>query len=280
VREAERAVEDVLGRPLFQGPTCDLRVRASVERAADRGWQAELGFTRQDGTSLGTRTLQSQAPSCQALLNPMSLVVALVVEDAEAQVTLKVPVEPAGQGARPGRSRIFAEVTADHGLLPNTGVGNSLGVDHRLPAWLSSRLSTTFWLPQSSESQGRGGQFWAWQMGLAVCPSLGPAEGWRGGLCLGAHTGILRGTGLGLDDTQAATRMVGGADLRTLFSYPVARWLALTAHAGAALPWLRPRFVYYDSSGALAEIHRPRAIQVQAGLGVELAVFSSHGDAP
>jgi hypothetical protein len=277
VLEAERAVEDVLGRQLFHGPSCDLHIRASLDKAQGRGWQAELSFARQDGTSLGTRALQSEATSCQALKNPISLVVALVVEDEEAQATLKLPVEPAMEERHPSRARLVADVAAVRGLLPSTGLGNSLGADVRVPPWLSSRVHMTFWLPQSSSSQGRGGQFWAWQAGLALCPSLGEAESWRAGLCLGTHLGILRGTGLGLDDTQSATRMYGGADARALLAYPVTSSLALTAFAGIAVPWLRPRFIYYDASDTTAEIHRPHALQLLAGLGVEFAIFS--GDA-
>ena len=277
VREAERAVEDVLGRPLFQGTTCDLQVRALLEKAPGRGWQAELSFARHDGTSLGTRSLQSEGSSCRALKNPISLVVALVVEDAEAQAqaTLKVPVEPAMERQRPARTRIFADVAGVHGLLPSNDLGNTLGADYDFATWLSGRIHMTFWFPQSSASAGRGGQFWAWQTGLALCPSLGGSESWRGGICLGTHVGILRGTGLGLDDTQSATRMYGGADARALLAYPVAGSLALTAYVGAAVPWLRPRFVYYDALGTANEIHRPQAVQLMAGLGLEFAVFSS-----
>lgn len=275
VLEAERAVEDVLGRQLFQGSGCDLRIRASLDKAQGRGWQAELSFARQDGTSLGTRSLQSEAASCQALKNPISLVVALVVEDEEAQATLKLPPEPVMEERHLGRARLFADVAAVHGLLPSNGLGNSLGADVRFPPWLSSRIHMTFWLPQSSSSQGRGGQFWAWQTGLALCPSLGEPEGWRAGLCLGTHLGILRGTGLGLYDTQSATRMYAGADARALLAYPVTTSLAVTAFAGIAVPWLRPRFIYYDASDTAFEIHRPNALQLLVGLGVELAVFSS-----
>jgi hypothetical protein len=270
-------VEDVLGRPLFQGATCDLQVRASLEKAPGRGWQAELSFARRDGTSLGTRSLQSEGASCQALKNPISLVVALVVEDEKAQATLKLPVEPAVEGPRPSHTRIFAEVAGVHGLLPSNDLGNTLGADYRFQSWLSGRAHMTFWLPQSSSSAGRGGQFWAWQAGLALCPSLG-GESWRGGICLGTHLGLLRGTGLGLDDTQSATRMYGGADARALLAYPLAGSLALTAYVGAALPWLRPRFVYYDTLGAAAEIHRPHALQLMAGLGLEFAIFSSDAE--
>lgn len=274
VLEAERAVEDVLGRQLFHGATCDLRIRASLEKGQGRGWQAELSFARQDGTSLGTRSLQSQAASCQALKNPISLVVALVVEDEEAQATLKLPVEPVMEERHPGRGRLFADVAGVHGLLPSNGLGNSLGADVRFLPWFSTRIHTTFWLPQSSSSQGRGGQFWAWQAGLALCPSLGGTESWRAGVCLGTHLGILRGTGLGLAETQSATRMYGGADARALLAYPVTPSLALTAFLGIAVPWLRPRFIYYDTTDTAAEIHRPHAIQLLAGLGVELAIFS------
>ncbi|HEX7500905.1 MAG TPA: hypothetical protein VF524_11470, partial [Polyangia bacterium] len=62
------------------------------------GWQADLSFAKSDGEALGDRKLQTPAAGCAALRDPVSLVIALMVEARAAEATLQVPApEPSAE---------------------------------------------------------------------------------------------------------------------------------------------------------------------------------------
>jgi len=273
--ETERAVEEMLGRRLFQGPSCNLQIKASFQRPHVHGWEAQLSFARENGVPLGVRTLRTQDAACKALRNPVSLVIALMAEDSESQSTLFVPEETRRPQPTDHNLRISANVAGSQGLLPSIALGNSLGVDVELAAWLSARIDTTFWFPRSSAAVGPGGDFWAWHAGLAACPSLGPPRKLQASACLGLQMGVLRGSGLELPYLQSATKPYADADARAVLSVPFGQTLALLVFVGAAVPWLRPRFVYLDASDSKIEVHRSSAVVFLAGLGIESSVFSN-----
>lgn len=269
--ETARAIEDVLGRRLFKGTSCDLRVNASLRRDERQNWEAELSFARKDGTALGTRTLQSPSPSCKSLKNPISLVVALMVEDTEAQATLRVPKEPEPLDRH---TIVFTNLAGSKGLLPTADLGTTLGMDFLAGSWFPSRVDTTVWMPESATPAGRGGHFWAWQAGLAACPTRGTVDSVRGGFCIGTQAGVMHGRGLGLSPTDSATRAYVDLETRAIVSVPVWASLALTAYVGAAIPLLRPQFAYLDTSGASVDVHRTSAVVLLAGLGLELPIVA------
>jgi hypothetical protein len=87
--------------------------------------------------------------------------------------------------------------------------------------------------------------------------------------------GVLRGSGLELPYLQSATKTYADADARAVLSVPFGQTLALLVFVGAAVPWLRPRFVYMDASDSKIEVHRSSAVVFLAGLGIESSVFSN-----
>jgi len=273
--ETERAVEEMLGRRIFQGPSCDLQIEASLRKAGVHGWEARLSFARENGIQLGVRTLRSPEAACKALKNPVSLVVALMAEDSESNSTLYVPEGPRPSQPTNHSLRISASVAGSQGLLPNGALGNSLGADVDLTAWLSGRMDTTFWFPRSSTSAGPGGEFWAWHAGVAACPSLGRQPRLQASACLGFQMGVLRGSGIALPYRQSASKVYADADARAILSVPLGQTLALLVFVGAAVPWLRPGFVYLNASGSPVDVHRPCTIVFLAGLGIASSVLST-----
>jgi hypothetical protein len=273
--ETERVVEEMLGRPLFQGPSCDLKIEASLAKADAHGWEAKLSFARENGVPLGVRRLQTQDTSCKALKNPVSLVIALMTEDSEARSTFYVPKETRSPPPTDHSMGISATVAGAQGLLPSIALGNSLGVDVELATWLSARIDTTFWFPRSSESVGPGGEFWAWHAGLAACPFVGRPQGFQASACLGFQMGIVRGRGQGLPYPQSDTKAYADAGARAILSVPLGQTLALLIFAGAAVPWLRPGFAYLNASDSQIEIHRSSTVVFLAGLGIESSVSAN-----
>lgn len=277
--ETERAVEEMLGHRLFQG-SCDLQLKAALRRANPEGWEAQLSFVREDGTVLGVRTLRSREVSCHALKNPASLVVALIAENSEPSTVLYLSDEPRPRQSSDRALRAFADLAGSRGILPGGALGSSVGVDIHLTRWLSSRADTTFWFPRSAAPGGRGGEFWAWHAGASACPSLGRPESLRASACLGLQAGVLHGSGLGLSFQQSATKAYADVEARAAVSVPLGQRLALAAFVGAAVPWLRPSFVYLDTSGATVEVHRASDVMFFAGLGLEASIFPTRGGPP
>jgi hypothetical protein len=107
---------------------------------------------------------------------------------------------------------------------------------------------------------------------MSLCPTLAANETAGIGLCLGAEAGMLSATGVGLDYTESPTRPLvqGHAD--------ISAWLRLGGHfslgiqAGAAVPFLRPRFVYTGEAGAPVEVHRPWPVVPQGSLSLGFEV--------
>jgi hypothetical protein len=198
-----------------------------------------------------------------------------MAENSESNTMLYVPEEPRPPQPTDSTLRIFADVVGSQGLLPNGALGNSVGVDVGFSAWLSSRVDTTFWFPRSVTPGGLGGEFWAWHAGVSACPSLGRPETLRASACLGLQAGVLHGSGLGPFRPQSATKAYADGDARAVLSVPLGQTLALVAFAGAAVPWLRPSFVYLDAAGASVDVHRPSRAVFFAGLGLEASISST-----
>jgi len=268
-KETETAVAEIVGHRLSSQPSCDIQVNGSMRRLDGGGWEADLSFVKSNGETLGDRTLQSQDARCAALKDPLSLVIALMVEGREAQATLHVPVTQPSQTSVAKSNVVSANLSVSSGLLPNLGFGATIGFGANLGRWLPLRLDSTYWFPGSSEPAGPGGRFWAWQAGAGLCPAMMKTTTVQGALCAKVEGGAIRGTGLGLDYHESATKPYGAGEAYAMFSFPLFGTLAGFVQFGVAVPWLRPRFVYLDASSSPVEIHRPHAAIVFGGFGVE-----------
>ncbi len=269
-KKIEAAVEEILDHRVFSERSCDIRVGASLRPLSSGGWQADLGFTKSDGEALGDRSLQSKDAACAALTDPLSLVIALMVEDTEAQVTLHVPAPQPSPAAVANANRVSANLNVAWGLLPNLGFGATAGFEATVAdGWLPLRLDSTFWFPSSSEPAGPGGSFWAWQGGLGLCPTVLAATV-QGRVCGRVEAGAMRGQGSGLPRNETATKPYADVGVYAVLSFPLFSSLAGFVEIGVAAPWIRPRFVYYDPNGFPVEVHRPHAVIPWGGIGIEL----------
>ncbi len=273
--EIEAAVEAVLARPVFGDARCDIGVEGSIRPRKTGGWVAALSFTRPDGSSLGTRYLESRSPQCASLQGPISLAVALMVEATETRTTVSAePLQPkpASEGAHALRRlrTLSAELSAAWGLLPGAAIGASVTGGTRLWGPFLGRVSGGVWAPRESDASDHGGRFWGWHLGPGLCLDLSSSAGGRGTwICGGAQLGMIHGQGKGLDDNVSVRRPYGHAEVSLGTAWPLGRGLALTARAGLAVPWVRPRFVYRGLAGVASEVHRPEVVVPLAGLGLE-----------
>jgi hypothetical protein len=240
------------------------------------GWQADLSFAKSDGEALGDRRLQTPAAGCATLRDPVSLVIALMVEAREAEATLQVPApEPSTERT----ATMAASFSVSSGLLPNLGFGATMDLGLNPAGRLPLRFDSTYWFPDSTVQAGRGGgEFWAWVGGVGVCPTVISREVVEGTVCAGVQAGVVHGTGIGLHPTGSPTRPYGDIDARARLSFPLLRPLLGFVELGVAVPWMRPRFVYSDQSdNSSVEVHRPSAVVFFGGIGVKLRASGGSG---
>lgn len=279
-REAmQAAIADVLGRPFVSQGSCETTATGAIRAEAGGGWRVDIQFAGRDGESLGERSLEAPEGACAALAEPLSFVIALMVEGNQTAATSphRPPLRLSSIVARPsaggesaaGAPAVSVGGAVSSGLLPRVGFGVTVGLASRAIARLPLRIETTFWFP-STQPTSPGGQFWAWQGGLGFCPSLARAGRFELSACVDAIGGAVRGVGLGLDESQAATRPFAAGEGRVTVSARVSRQVSAYVTAGVAVPWLRARFVYEDAAGARVAVHEPHALIPVGGVGVEL----------
>jgi len=272
--DVEAAVEKIVGHRVFVGNPCDIRADAILRPIAPGGWEARLSFARSDGTALGNRELRSRDANCARLLDPASLVIALMLEDRQERAPLSTPTvaaarpAPVEPGARGGLA--FADLRMGWGLTPGPTVGATLGFGATLGGLVPLRLDVTYWSPGDATQTNRGGRVWAWIAGASVCPDLLTQESVQAALCVGIQAGAMHGTGTGLDVNQTTSEPYSHGEARVVLAVPLLGPLAGTVHLGLAVPWLRPQFVYFDGLGARVGVFQPQPIVAFTGLGLEL----------
>jgi hypothetical protein len=156
-QDLARDVELRLGRPVFVSPArADVSVEGHVEPLrGGTGWRATIVLRDAQGAPLGTRELSRKDASCDAMREPVALVIAVMIDpDAAlspapppappiastgeappppppAQIVVekevKVEVQVPERRRDPFRLDVGAGAIASAGLLPNVGIGAFVG---------------------------------------------------------------------------------------------------------------------------------------------------------
>lgn len=297
-----RAVEERLGRSAFvSAAEADLSVEGRIERRARGGastWHAVITVRDASGATLGTRELDRSDASCDAMTEPLALVIAVMIDPDAAMrprpapgeapapeptpepptpstppaASPPLPEEPAPtpppRPRDPWRFEAHAQATALHGLAPTLAPGagvQAILYAPKLPVGFRG-YTTLFW-PTEATKDGARASFDLLYAGGSVCPTL------RGRVnllaCLGGHLGVLRpraetpGRGIRENVLLLWTAM---AELRV--HIPLAAPIGVAAGVGAGLPILRPELAYTRSDGGRDVLHRPEAYVLSADVGV------------
>ncbi len=251
-------------------------------------WQATLS------TRGAQRRLQGE--SCAAVVQALTVVLALAAEQAEQETSSPAaaptaavqpapaaalapasspitdlpepPTAPEPASALPAPEapgwRLRMGMLAEMGLLPGPALGPQAALGLSQGAW-RLELGATLLLPRHAElgrSPGPSSEI-DWLGGqLGLCRSWGRHLG----TCLGAELGQLSGTGAGVDEPAAARgwwlAASAGARLQGLLARRAALSLQLGLELAAALA--RPEFGF-DELGVL---HRPAPVSGRLFLGV------------
>jgi hypothetical protein len=308
--DLERAVETRLGRSVFvPRERADVAIEVRIDRRANpEKFRAIVTLRGDNAAVLGTRTIES-ASSCSALDAPLALVVALLIDPDAALAPPPAPEAPpphapdppsapappppatppavarptsrpspppipppSSAPARPWRSFLYAHLALSAGLLPHvgTGLGASVWIQPPLgPSWL---LGATAWLQNDAGDGVSGGHFQRTAGHLAVCPLTLGGTPTRLLACGGINVGALRVSGFGYDRTYPQERPVVDAMLEMQVIRRLVGPLAATAGLGLAVPFVRDRYNFVESSGTRRTVFDPLPVAgiLQIGVGAEL----------
>lgn len=303
-----RTVEQRLGRTVFvSAAQADVSVEGRIEKRAAGGFRAVITIHDASGARLGTRELERPEASCEAMSEPLALVVAVMI-DPEAATRPREPAAPeaapaapapvaepaaapppppapepardAPAGPPPPRPRPApwrfegdAYGTVSYGLAPSLAGGAGVEAILYPPAIpVGFRGYTSLFLPTTAEVRGLGGQarasFDMLFVGGSLCPTI---EGRRVNVmgCAGGQIGLLR------PRAETAAGAIGedlmpllNAVLEARISVKIAAPIGATAGVGGALPLLRPKARYTATDGGRAILHEPSVLALTADVGL------------
>ena len=286
------AVEDNVGRKVFEPDGTDAETRIRVEFARGDGYTAEL---RASGEVVGTRTFVEEAESCDGLAQALTVALTIIVEDGvfpepkpePADVDLgeeraKPPpapppnvdrVEPPPPRPVVPRGVRSAEVdigaAAHVGLLENPGA--ALHADARV--FVSRRLSLSagvLWLPPQTFDVEPGTVELAVVAGaMRGCATLlGEASPPRADACLLATAGALRGSTDGFTRSSSSTRFWSTVGAELAIGGRLAGPLEWSARAAVLVLTLEEGF----SVAGVGTVYEPSTVGGLAGLGIRLPI--------
>ncbi len=291
-----RAVEERLGRTVFVSASqADVSVEGRIERKAG-AWHAVLTLRDANGATLGTRELDRRDASCDAMTEPLALIVAVMIDPEAALRPRPAPREapppelppptekpaspppvedrPAPPPPRPAprtepwRFEGGAQLGVNYGLAPNVAPGAGVHAILYPPGVpIGFRGYTVLFLPSEAEKDGARATFDMLYGGGALCPTLRGRVNLLG--CLGGQLGLLRpradsrGRGISEELLPVLNAM---AELRV--HAPIVAPIAAAAGVGVGLPILRPELEYRRTDGRTDVLHRAEAYLLTADVGL------------
>lgn len=270
-RELGAAVGARVGREVFAGAEAAALVIDGEVRPAADGWHVAIAIRDRAGAARGGRELDIAGADCRAIDEPLTLVLALIVDPEGTWGAPTPPVEGAATDARMRRPpwRIDAAVLGVAGLevLPGASVGARLAVTLDPPAWWPIALTVDWWAPTEEPVGGAVGvRLGRWQAGAAVCtPAWRRGRAGLGG-CAGGAVARVAADGVGSVDDQQASALAGLATVAGRATVELRRSAFALLVVGAEVAVVRPRFV--DDAGTTVYRVAPTAAVAALGVGV------------
>lgn len=302
-RELAEAVERRLGRPVFvSAARADVTVEGRVERVEDpAGWRAVIVLSDADGEVLGEREIAAEGEDCAALVDPLVLVVAVMIDPDAAlgarEETSEQQADEADEAAeQPPPEPVVREVVRTERVeVPvereapgwhvelDGGAGIALGA---LPGVAPLAVGSVYveppsfpglelelgLLPWATAQAQDGGEatFAMGYAGLLVCPVRWAPTTLSLGGCAGVHVGATRAEGGGIDgspDERVTVEVVARARL----AWQVTTWLSLLARPTVVVPVRREPWRWQTAGGDEA-LFEPWVVgaRVDVGVGIHL----------
>ncbi len=265
--DPERFIEAVLSR---DGPT----------------WSAHVRIRDASGDLLGARTLASDAPTCDPLVEALALALALaidpaadVADDAAAPPPSDSPPPPppaAAETIPPRAPRhttrhgvvVGVRAVGAWGVLPETSPGAALRAELSLSRRWRARLEGR-WLSEAATGPNAG-----WRVGVTsahagVCaaPVLGPSLALD--VCAALGVGAMHVSVDGAAGTNTGDHLWSVVEAGPRVRWRPVAWLELDADASAGAALVRHAF---GVAGEAAPRFDPGVLSVSAGLGAAVAL--------
>jgi hypothetical protein len=301
-----RAVEQRLGRTVFvSAAQADVSVEGRIEPGrAKKGFQAIITLRDAKGGVLGTRELARAEPSCDAMTEPLALVIAVMIDPDAAlgpkpAPTASPPDTPASPPAPPAEREIVVQkelvfvpvpvpakirapwlfegssafVTA-LGLQPKLGLGVGVNAILEPPHFLPVEAFGAIFF--DSSAPGDRGSYVTLNVayvGSGLCPLRWRARVLHLFACAESHLGLTRARAGGFESSssEAFRPLLDGA-LSGRATVRLVGPLALRAGLSGVVPLLRYRYTYErdDGSRGTAFLASPVAAVLDVGLGLAL----------
>jgi hypothetical protein len=283
-QDLARDVELRLGRPVFVSPSrADVSVEGHVQPLrGSTGWRATIVLRDVQGALLGTRELSRKDASCDAMREPVALVIAVMIDPdaalspapappvastAEAppppapiviEKEVKVEVRVPERRPDPFRLDVGAAAIASVGLLPHVGIGAFGGGLLEPPGFVPLEGYGAVFANNEARGGG-GGTFSLAYVGGGVCPLRYHSSRLHVYGCLAGQLGYLLLEDAGQHEVYVAGAAEGRGTLRLVG--PVAARLGLSF----LVPIVRERFP--SATGTLFQMS-PVGGTADLGLGV------------
>ncbi len=268
--ELTTAIERRIGRVFASPSEADLIVRGHVDRTED-GWKATVTASKPDGASLGSRELSESTSDCRALDASIELVVALMLEQEAVPAPQAVAslsgsgttVDATAAASKPAPSSRGWDVSValagegSVGVVPDPSVAMAAQVEVKPPGFVLIELSAAAWLARSATVQPGQARVSLLTAGAAACPSLWERDPVQLRGCAGIQAGEFRARGVGFGQDELAIEPAFGLTADVDLSIRFLRYAFARLSLGGWLPFIRPRFVYEDSSGNAPLVYQP-----------------------
>lgn len=271
--ELERSVAAYLGREAFEA-NAPLTIRISLRRPDGRTIFADVSKIGEDGQVIGVRSV-SGGTSCETLDEPLTLVVALMLEappaepspavaptpepepepDATPEASAPEPLasdpSPEDTNLPPGFALVSAGVGSSFGLLPFPNYGPRLQFELKPRRFWGISIGGLALLGSHSELPGSGAiDFRLIQASAALCPlSTMRDRNWFA-VCGGLQIAWLEAEGSGLSPHRRKTDWALSPSLSGQAARQLGGAVWLGGSLGVSFPISRNRYVYRDNAGA------------------------------
>jgi hypothetical protein len=282
-----------LGRSVFvDAGAADVLVEVQVKpRDGAPGFAANLTLRAQSGNWLGARELQTDSARCSGLDEPLSLVLALMIDIPKDELpppaeqpadtpppaprVLRVPAPPPPvretvSKREPLRVELGVSGVITVGLLPDVALGARASVLVRPPQFWPVEFGALMYRDAEATAADGGSEFEAAGADISVCPLLGDVGRVRVLGCVLQSLGRLRVSGFGFDENRKHSRFYALFGARARLSYPLTSWLAGRLSASAEVPATRDDFYFVDAEGQRHRVFRSALVAGSGELGMEL----------
>lgn len=291
-------IEDHVGRGVLVSPSvADMSIEGRIEsvvRNGKRRYHAVIGGSRRDGTTIGSRELDSQGADCTSLDDSLVLAIALMIDPEATSPRSKNDASPTRVEPRHDvvvREVIVREVvhekdhvTPDEASKPwivDASLGGGVAIE-RLPgiaatgslALRAGPSSLTAFeasfggVPASTlDAAAVSVRYTLLEGGLAYCPTKSISSRFDAGACAGLRLGNIHSRGKGLSGGTETDRFFADIAFGPRVTLTVTAPVFVTISGAILVPTVRERTVAMATSGELL-LHERSGVGGELGLAV------------